>query len=215
MPGESDLYVRFGRDVEAGRAVFREGEEGDQMFIIQAGRVKVVRAIGGREQILAVLGKGDFFGEMALLTKTHRTATVTALEPVRLLAFDRDGFLNMINKNPKIALNVIDKLCRRLQNANLHIQHLARKDLKGLIAMNLTFAFQGAGGGVGEAAGPAGQAASGGLLLDRTVDEFSQNLEITQEQVRTVLEDLARNGVLSIAGNTIALADPGRLDAMA
>jgi CRP/FNR family cyclic AMP-dependent transcriptional regulator len=207
MPGESDLYTRFGRDVDAGRAVFREGEEGDQMFIIQAGRVKVVRSIAGKEQILAVLGKGDFFGEMALLTKTKRTATVMALEPVRLLAFDREGFLNMINKNPKIALNVIDKLCRRLQHANLHIQHLARKDPKGLIAMNLKFAFQSAG------ADAAGQA--GGLLWDRTVDEFSQNLEITQEQVRAALEDLARRGVLEVAGNTITLLDADRLDAIA
>jgi CRP-like cAMP-binding protein len=215
MPGESDLFVRFGRDVDAGRAVFREGEEGDQMFIIQTGRVKVARGIAGKEQILAVLGKGDFFGEMALLTKTRRTATVTALEPVRLLAFDREGFLNMINKNPKIALNVIDKLCRRLQNANLHIQHLARKDPRGLIAMNLKFAFQSAGaaavvgGGAGAAGGP-GPA----LLYDRTVDEFSQNLEITQDQVRTALDDLARRGVLSIAGNTITLLDTTKLDAM-
>ena len=203
MPGESDLYTRFGRDVDAGRAVFREGEEGDQMFIIQSGRVKVARELAGKEQVLAVLGKGDFFGEMALLTKTRRTATVTALEPVRLLAFDREGFLNMINKNPKIALNVIDKLCRRLQNANQHIQHLARKDPRGLIAMNLTFAFQGAGG---EAAA---------LPYDRTVDEFSQNLEITQEQVQGVLAELARRGVLEIAGNTIRLADAQGLGALA
>jgi CRP/FNR family cyclic AMP-dependent transcriptional regulator len=203
MPGESDLYTRFGRDVDAGRAVFREGEEGDQMFIIQEGRVKVVRDIAGKEQILAVLDKGDFFGEMALLTKTRRTATVTALEPVRLLAFDREGFLNMINKNPKIALNVIDKLCRRLQNANLHIQHLARKDPKGLIAMNLKFAFQSAG------------AHAGTLLYDRTVDEFSQNLEITQEQVRAALEDLVRRGIVEVAGNTITLVDADHLDAIA
>lgn len=225
MPGESDLFVRFGRDVDAGRAVFREGEEGDQMFIIQAGRVKVARSIAGKEQILAVLGKGDFFGEMALLTKTRRTATVTALEPVRLLAFDREGFLNMINKNPKIALNVIDKLCRRLQNANLHIQHLARKDPRGLIAMNLKFAFQSAGalagagaagaaGVVGGAAGAAAVAGGGSLLYDRTVDEFSQNLEITQDQVRAALDDLARRGVLAIAGNTITLVDATKLDAM-
>ena len=86
--------------------------------------------------------------------------------------------------------------------ANLHIQHLARKDPRGLIAMNLKFAFQSAG------------VPTPGLLYDRTVDEFSQNLEITQDQVRAALEDLARRGVLSIAGNTITLLDAAKLDAM-
>lgn len=200
MPGGSDIFSRFGRDVSAGKIIFGEGEEGDQMFIIQEGSVKVSRNIGGKEQILAVLAKGDFFGEMAIVTRVRRTATVTALEPVKLLAFNREGFLDMINKNPKIALNVIDKLCRRLQNANLHIQHLARKDPKGLIAMNLRFAFQGAEGG------------RGALYLDRTLDEFSQNLDLTREQVRTVLDDLVQNGTLSIKSNTITLVDGGKLE---
>ncbi len=62
-----------------------------------------------------------------------------ATEDSELLAFDRNGFLSMIYKNPKIALNVIDKLCRRLQNANLQVQHLVRKNAKGLVALNLAY----------------------------------------------------------------------------
>ena len=203
MAVEADLFSRFGRDVEAGKVIFREGEEGDQMFIIQDGQVKVSRNIAGKEQVLAILGKGDFFGEMAIVTKVKRTATVTALRPVKLLAFDREGFVNMIAKNAKIALNVIDKLCRRLQNANLHLRHLARKDTKALIAMNLRFAFQGA------------VERRDTLLYDRTVDEFSQNLEVTLEQVRSTLESFAGTGMLEIKGNTIHLLDEGQLDALA
>lgn len=203
MAVEADLFSRFGRDVEAGKVIFREGEEGDQMFIIQDGQVKVSRNIAGKEQVLAILGKGDFFGEMAIVTKVKRTATVTALRPVKLLAFDREGFVNMIAKNAKIALNVIDKLCRRLQNANLHLRHLARKDTKALIAMNLRFAFQGA------------VERRDTLLYDRTVDEFSQNLEVTLEQVRSTLESFAGTGMLEIKGNTIHLVDEGQLDALA
>ena len=203
MAAESDLFSRFGRHVDAGRVIFQEGEEGDQMFIIQEGQVKVSRNISGKEQILAILGKGDFFGEMALVTKIKRTATVTALSPVKLLAFNREGFLNMITKNAKIALNVIDKLCRRLQNANLHIKHLARKDAKALIAMNLRFAFQGA-------------AESGAVLLyDRTVDEFSQNLDLTIDQVKSTLDGFVRMGMLEIRSNAIHLVDEQRLDALA
>jgi CRP/FNR family cyclic AMP-dependent transcriptional regulator len=203
MAAESDLFSRFGRHVDAGRVIFKEGEEGDQMFIIQEGQVKVSRNISGKEQILAILGKGDFFGEMALVTKIKRTATVTALSPVKLLAFNREGFLNMITKNAKIALNVIDKLCRRLQNANLHIKHLARKDAKALIAMNLRFAFQGA------------VESGAALLYDRTVDEFSQNLDLTIDQVKFTLDDFVRMGMLEIRSNAIHLVDEQRLDALA
>jgi CRP-like cAMP-binding protein len=202
MPEESDLFVKFGQHVDAGKIIFKEGEEGDQMYIIQEGRVKVSRSIAGKEQVLAVLGKGDFFGEMAIVTRERRTATVTALDPVRLLAFNRAGFLNMINKNAKIALNVIDKLCRRLANANLHLRHLARKDVRGLVALNLRFAFQAAGG------------AGAVLPYDRTVADFSQNLELAMEQVKMMFEEFARAGLLGIEGNGIVLADESKLNAL-
>jgi CRP-like cAMP-binding protein len=197
VPVESDLFSRFGQQVPAGTVVFKEGEEGDQMFIIQDGRVKVSRAIGGKEQMLAVLGKGDFFGEMALVTRERRTATVAALEAVRLLAFNQEGFLNMINKNPKIALNIIDKLCRRLAYANQHLRHLARKDARGLIAMNLRLGFQEAGGA---------------LDRERTVEDFASKLELDPGQVRGVLEDFARGGIVRLAAEAIELADEAGLN---
>ena len=197
VPVESDLFSRFGQQVPAGTVIFKEGEEGDQMFIVQDGRVKVSRAIGGKEQMLAVLGKGDFFGEMALVTRERRTATVAALEAVRLLAFNQEGFLNMINKNPKIALNVIDKLCRRLSYANQHLRHLARKDARGLIAMNLRLGFQEAGGA---------------LDRERTVEDFASKLELDPGQVRGVLEDFARGGIVRLAAEAIELADEAGLN---
>ncbi len=198
VPVESDLFSRFGQELQAGTVIFKEGEEGDQMFIIQDGRVKVSRAIGGKEQLLAVLGKGDFFGEMALVTRERRTATVTTLEAVRLLAFNREGYLGMIHKNPKIALNIIDKLCRRLANANQHLRHLARKDARGLIAMNLRLAFQASGGG--------------GLDLENTVEEFARNLELDPGTVRGTLEELGGSGIVRLASGSMELADEARLN---
>ena len=65
MADDSSLYQKFGRTVDPGETIFEEGESGDQMFIIQNGKVRVSKKIGGREHILAVLGKGDF---LVLLT---------------------------------------------------------------------------------------------------------------------------------------------------
>jgi CRP-like cAMP-binding protein len=103
----------------------------------------------------------------------------------------------MINKNPKIALNIIDKLCRRLAYANQHLRHLARKDARGLIAMNLRLGFQEAGGA---------------LDRERTVEDFASKLELDPGQVRGVLEDFARDGIVRLAAEAIELADEAGLN---
>jgi CRP/FNR family cyclic AMP-dependent transcriptional regulator len=203
MAVESDLFGKFGRHVEAGKIIFREGDEGDQMYIIQAGKVKISRRISGKEHVLAILEKGDFFGEMAIVNKVRRSATVTATEAVDLLAFNREGFLSMINKNAKIALHIIDKLCRRLQNANIHIKHLARKNARGLVALNLLYTFQGAG----EDQAP--------LLYDRTVEEFSRNLELSMEQVGEYLEGFRRLGIIEREEGRLKLLDQEKLNNLA
>ena len=143
MADDTNLYQKFGHNVKPAQIIFSEGDSGDQMFVIQEGKVRVSKKIGGREHILAVLGKSDFFGEMAIVTNVKRTATITAIDEVKLLCFNREGFISMINKNPKIALNIIDKLCRRLQNNNLQIQHLVKRNGRALVALNLYYSFKG------------------------------------------------------------------------
>lgn len=202
MSNDSALFEKFGHSMEAGKIIFREGEEGDQMYIIHSGKVKISRNIDGKEHTLAIMGKGDFFGEMAIVNRIRRTATATAIDRVELLAFTREGFQSMIKKNAQIALSVIDKLCRRLQNTNLHIQHLARKDARGMVAMNLRYAFQGAG-------------MERALHYDRTVEEIARNLELSLNTVKSYFEDFRKSGMISLESNTIRLADAKKLNVLA
>ena len=186
-----------------GKIIFKEDEEGDHMYIIQSGKVKVSRNISGKEQVLAILGKGDFFGEMAIVTKVKRTATVMAIDQVEILAFNREGFLSMINKNAKIALHIIDRLCRRLQNTNMHIKHLARKNASGLVALNLLYAFQGEGKD------------QTSLPYDRTVEDFSRNLELSMDKVKGYFQDFERNGIITLEGSKVLLTDREKLSELA
>jgi CRP-like cAMP-binding protein len=199
MAEDTMLYQKFGRTVKPGETVFQEGDTGDQMFIIQEGNVKVTKNVGGREHVLSTLGKGDFFGEMAIVNNVRRTATVTAVTEVHLLAFNREGFLSMVTKNARIALNIIDKLCRRLQNMNTQIQHLVRKNARGLVALNLSYAFRSAAGEV--------------LHTDRAVEEIAENLQVPISDVRAVVDKLAADGVVAVQGNQIMLLDAARLAA--
>src|SRR5690554_3182087 len=118
---ENPLFDKYGQTVSDGTVIFEEGQPGDKMYIIQSGTVRITKRIDNRDHQLAELTKGDFFGEMAIVSNIVRTATVVASGTVEILAFDRQGFEAMIGKNTKIAMNIIDKLSKRLQNANNQI----------------------------------------------------------------------------------------------
>jgi len=188
-----DPLKRFSRTYTPGATICREGDEGDEMYIIQRGKVRVSKRFGGRTHVVSVLEKGDFFGEMAIVNRIQRTATVTAIDEVELLVVDRDGLQNMIIRNAKIALSIIDKLCRRLQGANLKIQHLVKRDARGLIIVHLRSAFQELPGG------------RDALAFQKCLEEVSLSLELPMEEVRRVIGDLASEGLLSLAGDELRL----------
>jgi len=200
---DNPLFEKYGQTTNAGKVIFHEGESGDRMFIIQSGRVRISKMIDGREHELATLEKGDFFGEMAIVSRIDRTATATAVNATQLLAFDRQGFMGMIEKNAKIALNVIDKLCRRLENANSQIQLMFQRNQRSLIALNLYTKF-------GDR--PADEQH---LPLDKTVEQISLNLETPGKLVSSYLEGFVAAGILNIKGNAIRLVDRQKLGQLA
>jgi CRP-like cAMP-binding protein len=200
---ENPLFEKYGQTFDPGRKIFTEGEHGDHMYIIQGGHVRISKNIGGYDHELAILEKGDFFGEMAIVSRISRTANATAVDTVQLLAFDRQGFMGMIEKNAKIALNVIDKLCRRLQNANGQIQLLFQRNQRSLIALNLENRFN------------ESSHEEKHLSLDKTIEVVSLNLETPPKIVEEHLMQLAKSGVLSIKGNAVILNDADRLNKIA
>jgi CRP-like cAMP-binding protein len=200
---ENPLFEKYGQTFDPGKVIFHEGESGEHMFIIQSGEVKISKNIGGREHELAVLEKGDFFGEMAIVSRIARTATATAVNRTQLLAFDRQGFMGMIEKNAKIALNIIDKLCRRLQNANSQIQMMFQANQRSLIALNLYTRFS--------EKKPDEQH----LPLDRTIEQISLNLETPSQLVQEQINEFIRQNILSTKGNAIWLLDKKTLNQIA
>lgn len=118
-----------------GSIVFYEGDPGDFLLIILSGRVKVV--LFGEEEkevILAILGPGSFFGEMAVLDATPRSATVQTLEPSLFLHIDQEKFSSLVKKHPQLSLKIMKHLTTRLREANEQIGSLAMFDVYGKIA---------------------------------------------------------------------------------
>lgn len=194
-----DNLQKFVKAYAPGAVICREGEEGEEMYIIQKGKVRVSKDFAGRPHLISVLEKGDFFGEMALVSRIRRSATVTAIDAVELLVFNREGLLNTITRNARIALTIIDKLCRRLQAAHQKIQHLVKRDARGLIALHLLQALQQMAG------------SQSALPFKTTLEEISLAFEMPREEVRKVIDGLAADGMLSLEADSLLVTDRMRL----
>jgi hypothetical protein len=113
MSASKDPFI----EVAAGAAIFREGDSGSEMFIIESGSVDIVRAVRGEEP-LATLEAGDFFGEMSILEDQPRFATALARTPCRLLRIDRAAFGDVVAQNVEIAIRIMRKLVSRLRRSD-------------------------------------------------------------------------------------------------
>ena len=101
--------------VPAGKVVFREGERGEEMYIIEDGEVEIVKLHGPVERALSTLGPGDFFGEMSLLEGQPRVATAKAKSDAKLLPIDASTFDQLLRENPEITIRMMRRLSQRLR----------------------------------------------------------------------------------------------------
>jgi len=109
-------------EIPAGQFIFREGDPGNEMYIIETGAVEITRQVRGA-QPLAVLEPGDFFGEMAVLEDQPRFASARAKENSRLLRIDRSAFAELVQQNFEIAVRIMRKLALRLRRTEQSLQH--------------------------------------------------------------------------------------------
>ena len=110
---DDSLFSRFGREFPIGTVLFREGEVGKEMYVIQAGRITVSKSVRGLEKVLGTLSQGDFVGEMAIISNKPRSATATVAEPAKLLVIDSKTFEAMVRANAEIAVRMIKNISER------------------------------------------------------------------------------------------------------
>ena len=128
MTGDELMLQKFGRNFPKGAVLFREGELNKEMYIVRSGMVRITKKIRDMEKVLAVLGPGEFFGEMATLLDKPRSATAEVVEDSLLIVMDPQTFKTMILGNVDIALKIIKKLAGRLLEADEKIEGLMLKD---------------------------------------------------------------------------------------
>jgi CRP-like cAMP-binding protein len=178
------MFAKFGKRFAAGTVLFREGDKGEEMFILQSGKVKISKKIRGVEKTLATLEKGEFFGEMAILNDKPRSATAETIEDCDMLVIDRKTFETLLRSNVEIAIRFIKRIADRLREANDQMEALMIRDNTSRLVSLL-----------------AKQVKEKKGATSISIDELAGLAGIESSQARMILEKLANVHILTLTAD--------------
>jgi len=189
--------------ISKGSVLFAEGDEGDQLYVIAEGKLKLGTSSGdGRENLLSILGPGEMFGELSLFDPGPRTSTATAVTDAKLLSLGQEKLLPWLAENPKVALQLLARLAQRLRRTNEAVGDLVFSDVPGRVAKALI--------DLGERFG---KKTDEGLFVhhDLTQEELAQLVGASRETVNKALADFAGRNWLKLDGRAVLITDFERL----
>jgi CRP-like cAMP-binding protein len=195
MAGQS-LTDKFGVRLSGGTTVFRQGDPGGSMYVIRAGKVRVLKEAHGRQRVVTTLGPGDFFGEMAVVMGRPRTATAEVLEEAELLKVPAAKLEEMVAQSGEVAIRLIRHLAERIENANRFIDLLLEGDMTARVILELQRVVE---------------QANGSAAPDLTDADLALALGVDESEVRTALRRLVRVGAVGISSGFILVKDVQRL----
>lgn len=189
--------------ITKGQALFREGEPGDQMYVILDGKVKLGQTSpDGRESLLAILGPGEMFGELSLFDPGLRASTATALTDAVVLGLSNEQLMPWLAGRPEVAAALLQALARRLRRTNEAMADLVFSDVPGRVAKALM--------DLGE---KFGTVTTEGLLVthDMTQEELAQLVGASRETVNKALADFTQRGWIRLESRQVVILDVERL----
>lgn len=195
------LVQRYGRRFAAGETLFRENEPAGDAFLLQDGRVRLLKHVRHVERSLIVLKPGDLFGESALLDSAARNSTAVALTDGVALALDRSTFRSMLVNYPAVAIRVMEQLVRRVRDAEDQIEILMLRDSQYKIVSTL----------LKLAVRSAPTESSAPIELSVSPVELASRVGLDVDTVKRDVQRLRDQGYLRISGERIELPD---LDAL-
>lgn len=194
-PGEAEILTQHSttRSYPAHVVLINEGDETDSLYVIQQGKVKVyVSDENGKEATLNILGDGEYFGELALVDDSPRSASVMTMEPTKVTVISKADFKSCLAKNPEMAYSLIQAMSRRVRALTENIKSLALMDVYGRIAHTLI---------------EMSVEKDGKLVVEQklTHQEIANMVGSSREMVSRILKDLSKGGYISIANKTITI----------
>ena len=183
------------REIPAGRVLFAKGDVGDAMYGVRRGLVRIEMATAGGERlIIDVLGPGDLFGEIALLDGHPRTADAVAAEACELFVLARDTFLGYLERDPKLAVKIIELLCRRIRSTNDRMEETIFLPLQARLARRLRTLAE-----------------DFGSEVHITQEELAGLMGVARESVNRQLNEWRESGIVKLSRGRIWVLDTQRL----
>ena len=190
-------------DAPRGAVLFNEGDPGESLYIVISGKVKLGRrSSDGRENLVAVMGPSDQFGELSLFDPGPRTATATVVTDAKVAKLPKEALQAWVQDRPQIAMQLLRVVARRLRRTNTMLADLIFVDVPGRVAKQLLQLAQRFG------------SVEGGQLRvthDLTQEELAQLVGASRETVNKALADFASRGWLRLEGKSVVILDRERL----
>ncbi|MCU1634658.1 MAG: Crp/Fnr family transcriptional regulator [Micrococcaceae bacterium] len=190
-------------DLPRGSSVFHEGDQGDELYFIISGKIKLSRSTeDGRENLLGVLGPGDLFGELALFDPSPRTATATAVSDTWLGGMKNENLRTLLETRPELSPRLLQALARRLRRTNELLADLVFSDVPGRVAKALL-----------DLADRFGTPATDGILVahELTQEELAQLVGASRETVNKALSEFVQRGWARLEPRAVVILDIQRL----
>jgi len=186
-----------------GETIFSEGEDGNGFYVVITGRVKIFKlSAEGKEQILHFFGPGEPFGEVPVFTGQHFPANAEAIEESRVFFFPRRSFVDLVKRNPSLALNMLAVLSKRLRRFAGLIDDLSLKEVPGRLAAYLLYLSSQNQG-------------SKDLELTITKAQLASLLGTIPETLSRILGKLSSQGLIETDGRRIRILDSEALQELA
>ncbi len=192
------------RRFSPGQVIFHLGDPGGLLYLISKGKVRIsYTTVEGQEVVLAILGPGDFFGELALLDDSPRSATAEAIGPTETLTLHRDDFIHFITDNPAFSLHVLQTLARHIRRLNIQLADIFFLDLPGRLARTLL-----------NLADQYGRPTDDGTLIDLalTQTDLAEMTGATRVSINKALGRFRRSGWIKTSGRKVTIMDRGALE---
>jgi CRP-like cAMP-binding protein len=186
------LLGRYGRRFVAGDALFQEGAPAQEAFLLQDGRVRLLKRVAMTDRSIAVIKPGELFGEGALLDGATYGATAVALTDVTVLALDRGTFRTLLSNHPQVATRVVDQLVARLRDAEDQIEIMMLRGVQSKVTSALLKL-------AGRAAGP--------VEINVSPVDLSTRVGLDVEAVKRTVGRLREQQYIRIHGERIEIPD--------
>ena len=190
-------------NLPGGHTIFAEGDLDDRLYVIVDGKVKIGnRTASGRENLLAIMGPSDVFGELSVLDPGPRTASAMTVTKVRAVEMNRNALMALIAARPEITTQLLRVLARRLRRTTDDLSDFSFADVPGRVARQLL-----------QLAQQFGVQSNGTLRVthDLTQEEIAQLVGASRDAVNKALSDFTQRGWIILEGKTVLILNSERL----